>query len=248
MSMNNKLEVLYKKYWNNFIEKGKLLNIKNELEEKEQLVNPLLLKIDENKYCNADIKVMIYGQETWGWHRLGTSVEDEMNHYLRFFIDDEVWKSKKKSSFWKAFKFFQYELNQYYSDKKIVYIWNNISKVGRKKGKGVTADIRELERNTFSIILEEIKILNPDIVIFLTGNRNDDIKFNFKDVKFENIRIDSSLKSKNGKIKYKPVAKVTSEFLPKKSIRLYHPSFFGGYNNVKGDAIKIICDDNKTEL
>ena len=240
MNINNQLEKLYEKHWDNFIKEGELLNLKNSLNEKLQLVNPLLIKVDE-EYVNADIKVMIYGQETWGWHKLGTPIKDEMNHYLRFCINERVWQKKKKSAFWKAFKFFQKELNEYYSDKKVSYIWNNISKVGRKKGRGVTHQIRELERRTFPIVLEEIKILNPDIVIFLTGNRNHDIQFHFEDIKFENIVLNATLKSIKGKKTFKPVAKVISKSLPNKSIKLYHPSFFGGFNNVKDDAVEIIC-------
>jgi hypothetical protein len=239
--MNNKLEELYKKYWDDFVREGESLNLENKSNEKLQLVNPLLIKVDEN-YINADIKVMIYGQETWGWHELGTSIEDEMNHYLRFFITDKDWKKKKKSSFWKAVIFFQEKLDKCYGDKKVSYIWNNISKIGRKKGKGVSSEIRKLERKYFPVILEEIKILKPDIVIFLTGNRNDDIRFHFNCVKFENIIINATLKSKNGKMNFKSVSKVIHKSLPKKSIKLYHPSFFGGYNNVKNDAIKIICE------
>jgi hypothetical protein len=244
MSINNRLEVLYKKYWDFFIKEGELLNSKNISNEKLQLVNPLLLKVDEEEYANADIKIMIYGQETWGWHRLNTSIDEEMNHYLRFFVNDKVWEGKKKSSFWKAFKFFQYELNQYYCDKKISYVWNNISKVGRKKGKGISSEIRDLERKTFPVILEEIEILNPDIVIFLTGpNRNHDIQFHFKDVTFENIVIDATLKAKKGNKKFKSASRVISKDLPRKSVRLYHPSFFGGYNDVKNDALKIIYNE-----
>jgi len=30
--------------------------------------------------------------------------------------------------------------------------------------------------------------------------------------------------------------------LPEKSMRLYHPSYFGGFNNVKEDALTFILD------
>lgn len=239
-SINDKLEILYKKYWDDFIQKAKSLN-SNISNEKLQVANPLLIKVNEEEYMNSDIKVMIYGQETFGWHELDTPIKDEMCKY-ESFINNKPWKMKTKSSFWKAFKFFKDELSNSFPDKKISFLWNNISKIGRKKSKGVSDEIRALERVSFPVVLEEIKILIPDIVIFLTGNRNRDIKFHFEDVKFESCVINSTLKSKKGNMEFKPVSKVTSQFLPQKSVKLYHPSFFGGFNNVKDDAVGIISN------
>lgn len=58
---------------------------------------------------------------------------------------------------------------------KIEYLWNNVAKIGRggKKfgqccGKP-TSEIREIESKFFNVVRDEIKLLKPDIVIFLTG-------------------------------------------------------------------------------
>lgn len=54
-------------------------------------------------------------------------------------------------------------------------IWNNISKIARG-GKDFgqccgkqTPEMREIERQYFNVIAEEVKILKPDVILFLTG-------------------------------------------------------------------------------
>lgn len=65
------------------------------------------------------------------------------------------------------------------------------------------------------------------MVIFLTGNRNDEIRFNFKNVEMKDIHYSATLKSNNGKIKYQKKAQyLIHDNLPKKTIKLYHPSFW----------------------
>lgn len=209
--------------------------------------NPLLIKVDEEKFYKSDIKVMIFGQETFGWHELGVSIENEMNSYHSFFNNNNKkfvsYDGNKRSSLWKGFRWFASKIEEVYDKKNIYFVWNNISKIGRYVNKaGVPKNIKDLENKYFSkIIKEEIKIIKPDIVIFLTGNRDKDIKDNFDEVEFEDIKGLATLKSKSGKIKYKAVQKVISKDLEGiHCIKLYHPSFFGGFNNVKQDVIDYI--------
>jgi len=49
------------------------------------------------------------------------------------------------------------------------------------------------------------------------------------------------LPSKKGSKQFEPVYQVTSSLLPEKSIRLYHPSYFGGFNMLKHNAIRALC-------
>ena len=232
MNINEQLEELYNKYWNNLILNG------SKLQRTVSIANPLLIKVNEEEYEQSELKIMIFGQETWDWHKFSTSIKDGMDGYEKFFINENFYKGYKKSAFWKGFNYFKKELNTHFKDKKISYIWNNISKIGRNDGKtGVTSDLRELERNNFNVIKDEIAILKPDVVIFFTGGRDNDLKFNFEDIIFENIKMENTKKTKR---KYKPCSKLLSKFLPNKSIRLYHPSYFGGFNYVKQDAIKLI--------
>ena len=56
--------------------------------------------------------------------------------------------------------------------KRVSLIWNEISKLSKRKGEGgeaVNAFEHDIEKRFFHVIPEEIKILKPDIIIFLTG-------------------------------------------------------------------------------
>ena len=159
---------------------------------------------------------MIFGQETWNWHKFSTPIKESMSRYESFLQHNNPYKGYKKSAFWKGFNYFKKELDSSFKDKKTTYIWNNISKIGRNDSKtGVTSDIRKLERNYFNVIKEEIAILNPDIVIFFTGGRDNDIKFHFEDTIFENIKMENNKETKR---KYKPCSILVSKFLPDKSV------------------------------
>lgn len=58
---------------------------------------------------------------------------------------------------------------------KIVDVWNNIFKIGlslSKRGNSCsqpTPKIQEIEREYFNVIADEVKILKPDVILFLTG-------------------------------------------------------------------------------
>ena len=237
MSVNNELKSLYEKYWEQMqIEANSIIDKTNI--EIDHPANPFLLKINEEEYDKADIKVMIFGQETWGWNTtFGKTIENMMNHYENA---KENYLSGENKGFRMGFNFFKDEIEKQYNNKNIIFIWNNISKIGRYESKGVTGDIKKLARNFFPVICEEIKILNPDIVIFLTGNRDDDIKFHFQDAVFEKYHNNSTLLSKGGTRNYQPAYKVISKDLPCKTVKVYHPSYFGGFNNIKHDAIEVL--------
>jgi hypothetical protein len=228
MSVNEKLEKLYSQHFD------KALSAKKDL----KISSPLLIKINEEKYNNSDLKIMIIGQETFGWHgEFGSdNIQKLMNGYDSYLTNNL--KGKNKRVFWKAFHFFEKELNKFHYDKSTYYIWNNLIKISKYEDKGMTKNIRNFERNYFSVILDEIKILNPNIVIFLTGpNRDIDIKHNFSNVTFDNMGFPNTIKDKRN---YTTAHKVISDELPEKSVRLYHPNYFGGYNKVKSIALDIL--------
>lgn len=245
MSKNEELETLYNKYWEQLIKNGNKVIEETDI-ERNHPANPLLLKVDEKKYASSDLKVMIFGQETRGWlENFGLSIKEGMDRYENFYVNENFYDGRKKSVYWKAFDFFKEEISKHHSDKEIIFIWNNISKIGRHKATGITKDIRALERKYFPVVSEEVKILKPDIVVFFTGNRNGDIQFHFQDVQFNEYQHNATLESKNGKRKFNPAYQVISKDLPHKSVKVYHPSYFGGFNNIKNDAIKFLCSDER---
>ena len=58
---------------------------------------------------------------------------------------------------------------------RIEYLWNNVSKIGcggtdfGKSCRKPTSEIREIEHQYFNIVVDEVRILKPDVIIFLTG-------------------------------------------------------------------------------
>ncbi|WP_300939468.1 hypothetical protein [Bacteroides acidifaciens] len=67
------------------------------------------------------------------------------------------------------------QLRERLGDIKVEAVWNNVSKIGcggkdfGRSCRKPTAVIRDIEREHFNVVAEEVKILRPDVVIFLTG-------------------------------------------------------------------------------
>lgn len=67
------------------------------------------------------------------------------------------------------------QLRERLGGRRIEAIWNNVSKIGcggvgfGKSCRKPTAEIREIERKYFNVVADEVKILKPDVIIFLTG-------------------------------------------------------------------------------
>lgn len=98
--------------------------------------NPFLIAFDEDLLIKSDLKVMIFGQETKGWgDRFGMldSPEATFDIYDTFFCKKKFYNGYRKSSFWKAFRYFENSLQKAYPEKSIYFSWNNINKIGRSK-------------------------------------------------------------------------------------------------------------------
>jgi poly-D-alanine transfer protein DltD len=226
MCINEKIMDHYNSNWENLQTSLKRLDA-------DKYTNPLLITFDEDKLNKSDFKVMIFGQETKGWYDKDGVLEspaDLVKRYDSFFNKEKFYPGFGKSSFWKAYRLFKKRITSRLSDKTIYFCWNNINKIGKSKGKtGVSNDVRCIERKYFSIIKSEVKLFKPDIVIFLTGPyRDEDIKHHFEDANFMPI---------NSDFKTRDLAKVVSEHLPERSIRIYHPSYYAGFNNVLKGAL-----------
>lgn len=175
--MNKELEDLYLGKWDALVQYG----------ENKGAASPLLMKVND-QYIEADIKIIIFGQETYGWNGdLGCkNVEFLMNDYDAYLHNIKSYpyhyptrlKKKSSRSFWgrKNFLFFQEQI-KFKDVKKIAFLWNNLAKIGNSanaKSKGLgkqSKSIEMLEEKYFQVIEEELGILKPDLIIFRTGNR-----------------------------------------------------------------------------
>lgn len=210
--INQKLLELYKQKWK-YIEEIKS-------KDKDGDIVFQLACIPANYYkCNY--KVLIVGQETYKWHNRKSSAEDSMLYTL------EKEYMKKTSS---AFALFAYnfvsKINNFNSKcyKKSYFAWSNLRKFcykidntkKKKPSSKLPAEIENIIDKNFYILEDEIKIINPDIVLFLTGPIYDEyLKKHLENIKFENV----------DNYKKKEFAKVIHSSLPEKSFRIYHPVY-----------------------
>ena len=222
MNIKQNLFNLYTNKWDKFAD---------QLEKNNYQCNfamPFLLDVPdslENKF-----KIMIYGQETWGWHdgsSLNNWIEKGMLGYKKFFLEKNFYSGYQKSSFWQAFRFYEKHIPEILKLKGItqepVFIWNNICKLGLGNEKtGINELSRTLEQKYFDVIRGEFEIIKPDLIIFLTGPTRDcDIKFNFQEAQFTQA-VDSLSQRKMALIDINGIG----------GLRLYHPAYFSGINKV----------------
>ncbi len=89
------------------------------------------------------------------------------------------------------------QLRERLGNRSVEAMWNNISKIGccgarfGKSCRRPTAEIREIERQYFNVVADEVKILKPDVILFLTGFYADnDIKekFGLADKAFQSVK------------------------------------------------------------
>jgi hypothetical protein len=206
--VNNHLLRLYQKYWDG------LLSTPN----RDRLGNPLLIHInDEEKYQNADLKIMFFGQETNTWEgKLGDKSIDELLHtYSEFFGKGKCFRYG--GQFWNAVRDYVHSIKQMAPDKNVEFAWNNLIKLGKADSKGrPEADLIEFQRKEFPVIKREIEILKPDLMIFFTGPYYDRyIADEWSDVIFSDIQ----------NWKKRELAAIKHERLPANAFRTYHPNY-----------------------
>ncbi len=208
--MNEELNELYTAKWDDVC--NALKTVVEDETCRTKPAYPLLLDIgwwennvrNEDWYSKADIRVMIFGRETNEWKgteddfgvppspvfnseiSMGAVLGVYENFYKSHYVGDKfTFNANRYGTFHYGFTKFVTLLNQKYPDKKIGYIWNNLVKIGKAVGSGFPGnDIYSIERKHFPVVLEEVKILKPDLIIFLTGTYDERIKDCFGEVEF----------------------------------------------------------------
>lgn len=96
-------------------------------------------------------------------------------YHSYFFKDEETGKKYNQTVFSKRADSLIDMIRARIPSMNVEYIWNNVSKIGcggKNFGRSCrkpTAEIHDIEREYFNVVAEEVKILRPDVVIFLTG-------------------------------------------------------------------------------
>ena len=197
----------------------------NQLSEADEVSAPLLIKIPA-LYESARIRVVMIGQETNGWGDSGPStpgpstlatMQKQPTEETALFLEDlyEKFLNERKGKPSRR-PFFQ-GINQLMGQlgNRQSYVWTNLfpSDHGNKPPQG---EMREWLLD-FRVLAAQISILEPNVVIFLTGpNRDDVVQKLFKGATFTALR--DKRRSQLAKIS-------GAAGLPAASYRTYHPAY-----------------------
>lgn len=138
----------------------------------------LLLGSVPDEYEQAPNKILIVGRETKGWLKSLNDFQYDKNGIKRSmdeskdFVRDQL-KEKKKDTRGKSFFNFVRDVAKKSGDNGV--LWANIyasdykgGHINHIKDKDM---IKEIETISKKIIVAQIEVLNPDIIIFATGNQ-----------------------------------------------------------------------------
>jgi hypothetical protein len=225
---NNELEELYKKIEDDVLDKADGYNKK--VEDPYKTAFPLFLK-SYDEYENAEIKVMIFGQETNGWgdpikdanggiYGRGVSIKNVTSAYEGFFITKWCYEYYRyRHPFWNDVKKIVNLLKEKSDGKKIGSSWNNIVKMGYHGMKNFPENFySDIVKPHFNnLIVKEIEILKPDYLIFLTGPTD----------KYQSVLNDVLSKPERKQIEGFKEEELCEIIIPnvKKSFRTYHPKY-----------------------
>ena len=215
MKINNQLYDLYDSKWNDF------LSMKDQLDNEGiyDYSSPLLMYCWEQEYEEGNKKILFVGQESNSWYEDGSSLnENSLNQVISNYEDFDLGNGYN-SPFWH----FVHNLNNRFNNSSHSFLWTNINKFGLDKGKGrPNKRVTELENQYFNILKDELNIINPDAVIFLTGpNYDNDIKNKLGSIKFIKCTTDHDVRE---------FARLENQYLPYDSYRIYHPNYLS-YNS-----------------
>ena len=189
---NRELRQLYSSHWANI---SKLVN------EIEGLSKPLLISVPDG-YDKQTTKLLVFGKQTKGW---GSEVDNCDIEKLLQLYEGFSFGKKGTSPFWSFIR----KIEQTFEIEPYKITWNNLNKCDYKTDRPI--DVEKRIFKCFPVIPEEVKIICPSLVLFLTGTNFDEhLRRTFQDIEF--IPIDNQL------------CRVSSNLLPYHSYRTYHPT------------------------
>ena len=132
--------------------------------------HPLLLKSDK-EFEEAELKVMFFGPETNEWNGV---FEENIDIDSITTVYDEFYLQKGYEKYGKPFWNFIKRLKNIQSEKKIGYIWNNVLKIGKSDVGTPQQGLINYTIDYFNVIPQEIEILKPNVLLFLSGHTYDE--------------------------------------------------------------------------
>ena len=208
-------------------------------QRKDVLNLNLMLPYVCKNFVESKAKLMVIGQETYGWVFEGNR-EKTMEHTMEFLSHNK----DKNSYFWYFIKQFYETLGEELGNDFTPIVWNNVRKVcfnlPKHKGKPKPKDplpqeLQEfIDNNLGNLLFEEIKIIQPKIALFLTGpNFEKYIKPQLHGIEHHSIKdflaLNPTLKQEEFPLpnKLKKVKVLTHKDLPNTlMLRIYHPTYY----------------------
>ena len=216
MDTNKQLEDLYKSKYPNLTSQINEYN-QNINDDNNRATNPLMLKVND-EWINADLKIMIFGQENNFWAgECGNraifcgKINEVIEIYEKFYLKDLMYACP----FWNEYRNIIKGTKS--QGKKISFLWNNIVKIGRL-GIGCVPEIHKITNENFNIIADEINISKPDVLVFFTGPNYDNKIFDALG-KYTKFPIENFNPRQLCEIKF------DTDYNLKYSIRTYHPGY-----------------------
>ena len=191
-----------------------LKSLHNTLGPSENYDGPFLMCEPPINFKELENRLLIIGQETNGWSG--------------DLIVDSVDTIRKNMDLYRAFgygekynsTFFQYARNIARSvSGQQIFMWTNLNKFGKASGAGRPCkNVIDNETSHFNILIDEIQIVDPTNIVFLTGPNYDDLIID---------RIHGSKIEAVGGFTLREFARVFIPTIKAQAYRLYHP----GYGN-----------------
>jgi len=164
---------------------------------------PLLMKVPEAYRC-AGVRLLIVGQQTYGWPSVTVGLDELLRTYVAFDLGSEYYSSP----FWQASHQVFRAVNPDGPDR--AFLWSNLVRVDQY-GKRPSAEIEDVVSG-LGLLNREFQILKPDAAVFFTGPYYDErLRQTFPGVRYHDLDHD--------------VVRLEHEELPAMSFRTYHPRY-----------------------
>lgn len=169
-----------------------------------EMEGPFLIA-PSDAYWSSAVKVAFVGQETHGW----SSAEDNRDQ-MQEYVDFNLGKQYYASPFWSVIRKLERSLTGF----EFSSAWLNLNRFDQEGGAPSDENKRVISELDF-ILIEELKIISPDVVIFFTGPRYDN-------------RLSKLLPGVTQAVdgfNERKLCLLNSDALPAKLFRTYHPNY-----------------------
>ena len=195
--INGRLRNAYKPY---------LQYLQNEFSsDADKISFPLFMKVSPS-YFNGKHKILFVGKEVGEWYGTISQENTDVDKIMDIYPQAKLC-SEKEGPFWNFIRHLNDGMN---GSPCSGFMWTTFSKFTFQR-ETPPPEIQNRNNEGFELLRQEIEILRPDMVFFLTGFSYDEqMRHVFKDICYE-------------KIQNNVMYKIKHELLPAKSMVLLHP-------------------------